>query len=109
MLPWNQNFLQFCGKSIDVSLKLQIINYVKIRSMDTVLQYFHNSGWKMIKINSCMIWFKSILVVKFLVNSFYSRSNGLVNFRSNGLQFVALMSVLFRSFVLSIRLNVFRR
>ena len=44
--------------------------------MDTVLpqsgawtQYFHNPGWKRIKINSCMIWFKSILVVKFHVNS----------------------------------------
>jgi hypothetical protein len=29
-------------------------------------QYFHNPGTKRIKINSCMIWFKSILVVKFL-------------------------------------------
>jgi len=32
----------------------------------------------------------------------------LLNFRSNGLQVVALMSVSFRSFVLSIRSNVFR-
>ena len=43
------------------------------------------------------------------VLSFNSRSNGLINFRSNGLQVVALMSVLFRYFVLSIRSNVFRR
>ena len=40
---------------------------------------------------------------------FFSRSNGLLNFRSNGLQVVALMSVFFRSFVLPIRSNVFRR
>ena len=38
-----------------------------------------------------------------------SRSNGLSNFRSNGLQVVPLLSVLYRSFVLSIRSNVFRR
>ena len=38
-----------------------------------------------------------------------SRSNGLSNFRSNGLQVVALLSVLYRSFVLSIRSNVLRR
>ncbi len=37
MLPWNQNFPQFCGQSIDVLLKLQTINYIKTRSMDTVL------------------------------------------------------------------------
>jgi hypothetical protein len=43
------------------------------------------------------------------VMSFNSRSNGLINFRSNGLQVVALMSVFFRYFALSIRSNVFRR
>jgi len=40
---------------------------------------------------------------------FYSRSNGFLNCRSNGLQVVALMSVLVLFFVLSIRSNVFRR
>ena len=39
MLPWNKNCPQFCGSSIDVLLKLQTINYVKIRSMDTVLPH----------------------------------------------------------------------
>jgi hypothetical protein len=37
------------------------------------------------------------------------RSNGLLNFRSDGLHVVALISVLVRSFFLSIRSNVFRR
>ena len=37
IVPWNQNFPQFCGQSIDVLLKLQTINYIKIRSVDTVL------------------------------------------------------------------------
>ena len=37
MLPWNQIFPQVGGWSIDVLLKLQTINYIKIRSMDTVL------------------------------------------------------------------------
>ena len=41
--------------------------------------------------------------------SFYSLSNWLLHFRSNGLQVVALMSVLFRSFVLSICSNFFCR
>jgi hypothetical protein len=39
----------------------------------------------------------------------YSRSNGLLNFHSNGLQIVALVSVLFPYFILSIHSNVFRR
>jgi hypothetical protein len=37
MLPWNQIFPQVGGWSIDVLLKLQTINNIKIRSMDTVL------------------------------------------------------------------------
>jgi hypothetical protein len=38
-----------------------------------------------------------------------SRTNGLLHFRSDGLHVVALISVLVRSFVLSIHSNVFRR
>ena len=45
-------------------LKLQTINYINIRSMDTVLPQP-----RVEKINSCMIRFKNILVVKFLVYS----------------------------------------
>jgi hypothetical protein len=47
-------------------LKLQTINYIKISSIDTV--YFYNPGCKKDKNKQLyMLWFKSILVVKYLV------------------------------------------
>ena len=53
------------------------------------------------------MWIVILTAMKVL--SFYSRSNGLLNFHLNGLQVVTLMSVLVLSFALSIRSNVFRR
>jgi hypothetical protein len=50
-----------------------------------------------------MMWIVILTAMKVL--SFYSRSNGLLNFHLNGLQVVTLMSVLVLSFALSIRSN----
>ena len=55
---------------------------------------------------SCSKTYFHLPVVSRGQQSFYSHLNGFINFRSNGLQVVTLISTLFRSFVLSIRSNV---
>ena len=67
---WNQNFPNFVGIVLTCYWNYKpLTTFVyqnqehghgtsSIRSMDTVN---HNPGWKRIKINTCMIWFKSIV------------------------------------------------